>query len=206
MKYGYWFRILSDEAGTLPEFDEKPLEQLCDRIFFDEIPYPGARLIQRGEMLNILEPGDQLIVPTLEQFAQDLDDLVQVMCRLFDKKVAFSALGLPEIGQYTGGIFPAVLGAVADFQRSVRRALSKREARAVMMRGRNGGRPTKDRGDVARALRLYDQNKLSIQEITERTGVSKTTLYKYLAARRQDLAREKAAEKPDGQSGNPSNE
>lgn len=199
MVYGYWYEVLSDDAATLPEADPQALEKLCDAVIHDALPYPGGAQAKRQEMVQSLQAGDIVVVPTLSRFAQDMDDLLRVMRQLLDRRVSFSAMDLPDIGCYNGGIFPEVLGAVALFQRDIRRAQARREARSVMLRGRNGGRPNKNSEAVAKALRLYDRNKLSIQEITERTGVSKTTLYKYLAKRRSEVSSGVCAE--DGADG-----
>ena len=51
------------------------------------------------------------------------------------------------------------------------------------LRGRNGGRPRKDEDKVKLALKMYDSKQYSITEITKATGVSKTTLYRYIKKR-----------------------
>ena len=52
-------------------------------------------------------------------------------------------------------------------------------------RGRWGGRPPKDVETIKQALFLYDRRIDSISEISRKTGVSITTIYKYLHLREQ---------------------
>ncbi|MBW6463239.1 MAG: helix-turn-helix domain-containing protein [Firmicutes bacterium] len=51
---------------------------------------------------------------------------------------------------------------------------------AARNRGRIGGWPRVDGKAVEKALKLYDSKEYSVAEITEMTGVSKTTLYRRL--------------------------
>lgn len=45
-----------------------------------------------------------------------------------------------------------------------------------------------ERAKIAEAIALYDEKKLSIKEITQRTGIASGTLYKYLGERESDYA------------------
>ncbi len=55
-------------------------------------------------------------------------------------------------------------------------------------KGTTMGRPTVERAKIAEAIALYDEKKLSIKEITQRTGIASGTLYKYLGERESDYA------------------
>lgn len=50
-------------------------------------------------------------------------------------------------------------------------------------RGKNGGRPKKDKSKVELALKMYDDN-YDISKIIEATGVSKATLYRRINERK----------------------
>ncbi|MBG9774463.1 helix-turn-helix domain-containing protein [Brevibacillus laterosporus] len=51
---------------------------------------------------------------------------------------------------------------------------------AARSRGKKGGRPSKKEDKVAIAVKMYKSKDYTIKEITEATGISKTTLYRYL--------------------------
>nr|WP_255357583.1 helix-turn-helix domain-containing protein [Fictibacillus sp. FJAT-27399] len=54
---------------------------------------------------------------------------------------------------------------------------------AARARGRKGGRPPKEVKRVELAISLYDSKRYSINQIKEMTGVSRSTLYRYLEKR-----------------------
>ena len=56
---------------------------------------------------------------------------------------------------------------------------------APRARGRKGGRPAKNAEAIEKALFLYDMRTASIQEISRKTGVATTTLYKYIHLREE---------------------
>jgi DNA invertase Pin-like site-specific DNA recombinase len=51
---------------------------------------------------------------------------------------------------------------------------------AARSRGRNGGRKSVDNNIIEKALKMYKSNEFSVKEILDTTGISKTTLYKYI--------------------------
>ena len=55
-------------------------------------------------------------------------------------------------------------------------------------RGRKGGRPAKNAAALEKALYLYDRREATVAEIKRLTGVSSSTLYKYLTQRKAAAA------------------
>ncbi len=55
---------------------------------------------------------------------------------------------------------------------------------AARARGHKGGHPTLDQAKVEKALKMYDSKTLTVKEISETTGVSKSALYTYLRVRK----------------------
>ena len=70
------------------------------------------------------------------------------------------------------------------FERDLIRERTKAGLEAARSRGRKGGRPkglSKEAENIAYAAKsLYRERKLSVQEIANRLGICKATLYKYL--------------------------
>ncbi len=186
MRFGYWYEVLSDEPGTLVDVDDKALRRLCDETACDRLNFAGDSQPALKQLIERMKEGDQLVVPSLSRFAQSTADLIAVMEKMFEKKVAFQALDWPEGELYEGGATLCIMKRVAAFQRAMFAAAAQREAATIRLRGRSGGRPKIGNTELSRALKLYDQNKLSIENITKRTGVSKSTLYKYLTQRRRE--------------------
>jgi len=70
--------------------------------------------------------------------------------------------------------------ALIQMERDVIAERTKAGLEAAKKRGRKGGRKPKDRKKVEQALKMYFTNEFSIKEITDATGLSKTTIYKYV--------------------------
>ena len=80
-----------------------------------------------------------------------------------------------------------IFGALAEFERNLIRERTMAGLRAARARGRVGGRPRKlDAKKTALAYQLYDEKKYAVKEICQMLGVSKPTLYAYLARRDKD--------------------
>ncbi|MEJ4674050.1 helix-turn-helix domain-containing protein, partial [Enterococcus faecium] len=62
---------------------------------------------------------------------------------------------------------------------------TKEGLKSARARGRKGGRPRVNQKDVDRAVKLYKSQVYSVKEITEMTGISKATLYRYLKDNRE---------------------
>lgn len=54
---------------------------------------------------------------------------------------------------------------------------TKEGLNAARARGRFGGRPKSNRDSVTKAIALYNTRQYTLKEITNLTGVSKSTLY-----------------------------
>ena len=79
-----------------------------------------------------------------------------------------------------------IFGALAEFERNLIRERTMAGLRAARARGRVGGRPRKlDAKKTELAYHLYDEKKYAVKEICQMLGVSKPTLYAYLARRKK---------------------
>ena len=73
-----------------------------------------------------------------------------------------------------------LMPALAQFERDVLADRTKEGLAAARARGRKGGRKPIDSDAVRKAVKLYKTGQYTVSEITELTGVKKTTLYKNL--------------------------
>ncbi len=80
----------------------------------------------------------------------------------------------------TGKLLFSLMSALAQFERDVLADRTREGLAAARARGRKGGRRPVDREAVRKAVRLYKTGEYTVSEITELTGVRKTTLYKNL--------------------------
>lgn len=80
----------------------------------------------------------------------------------------------------TGKLLFTLMSALAQFERDVLADRTKEGLAAARARGRKGGRKPIDSYAVRKAVKLYKTGQYTVSEITELTGVKKTTLYKNL--------------------------
>jgi DNA invertase Pin-like site-specific DNA recombinase len=81
-----------------------------------------------------------------------------------------------------GQLILHMFGALAEFERNLIRERTQAGLIAARARGRLGGRPKAlDPKKRELAVKLYNDRELSIDEICEMMGISKPTLYKYVA-------------------------
>ena len=80
----------------------------------------------------------------------------------------------------TGKLLFTLMSALAQFERDVLADRTREGLAAARARGRKGGRKPIDSDIVRKAVKLYKTGQYTVSEITELTGVRKTTLYKNL--------------------------
>lgn len=156
----------------------------CSRLFEDVI---SGKLRDRPEldrMLGYVRPGDTVVVWKLDRFSRSLSDLLAIIDDLGKAGVHFKVLtgALAGIDTRTadGRLFLSIVGAMAEFERSLIVERTKAGLEAAKAQGRVGGRPTvvdEDKLAAARARRARGE---SVASIAKALGVSRATLYRHL--------------------------
>ena len=185
MQIGY-ARVSTLEQKVTPQIDQ--LKQAgCERIFRDKAS--GAKTERPGlqEALDFLREGDSLVVWRLDRLGRSLKHLLATVSELEERGVGFRSLQESIDTTTSGGrLIFHIFGALAEFERNLIRERTMAGLRAARARGRVGGRPRKlDAKKTELAYRLYDEKKYAVKEICQMLGVSKPTLYAYLARRKQ---------------------
>jgi len=110
--------------------------------------------------------------------------LIELMAELEAVRIGFQSVtesintGIPG-GKPVSHIF----GALAEFERNLIRERTHSGLAAARARGRKGGRRKKlGYEQRAVAVDLYRQKKLTIDEICKAVGISRPTLYRYVAS------------------------
>ena len=161
----------------------------CGRIFTDTAS--GAKAERRGldEALAYMRAGDTLVVWKLDRLGRSIRHLIDVVALLQDKGIGFKSL-TEQIDTTTSGgkLVFHVFAALAEFERDIIRERTQAGLVAARARGRKGGRPKAaalaDAKKIAIAQSLYDDKRLSIEEICRTLRVSRSTLYRYISTKR----------------------
>jgi DNA invertase Pin-like site-specific DNA recombinase len=97
---------------------------------------------------------------------------------------------LPCTSSSGGKLVFHLFGALAEFERNLIRERTRAGLSAARARGRKGGRPKAlDPNKRQLAIRLYHERQHSIDELCRMMGISKPTLYSYLAEAEANVIR-----------------
>lgn len=147
------------------------LELDDDHAFFDN----STDRTERAKLLDVIQAGDCLSVRSVEDLADTLPDLETVLQRLTDKQITLYSCEEPYLNGTTFlKIYRGVVGVYLSIQHRQRSAAYKRAVVAGTV-----GRPTKAR-EIEQAVTMYQTGKYKIAQIEKITGVSKSTIYRYL--------------------------
>jgi DNA invertase Pin-like site-specific DNA recombinase len=156
----------------------------CHRIFSDKASGKSTNRPELTAALDYLREGDTLCVWKLDRFARSLIDLVSMVDALAERGVGFKVLtgALASINPNTpdGRLMLQVVGAMAEFERSLIKERTRAGLDAARAQGRVGGRPSVVNEDVLAAARNRLAKGESVTSIAKALGVSRATIYRHL--------------------------
>ena len=134
------------------------------------------------DMIGWVREGDLVVVHSIDRLARNLADLLGIVTTLNNKGVSIKFLKdnltfPPEGSDGASKLYLSILGAVAEFERSIikqrqREGIDKAKAKGVY----KGRKPTIDKD---RILALRDQGH-STYKIAEEMGISRMTVHRAL--------------------------
>jgi DNA invertase Pin-like site-specific DNA recombinase len=134
-------------------------------------------------LLGELQKGDTLTVFKLDRLGRSLRHLLSTIADLDARGVTVRFIkDSIDLSTPTGRLLLHVLGAVAEFERELILERTAAGIAAAEARGSRRGRPPKDleAPQVVEALRMRSEG-LSTARITRAMGMSKATLYRWIA-------------------------
>ena len=180
MKIGY------ARVSTLDQNLERQTDQLqqlgCERIFQEKITESKKERPELDRLFDQLRKGDIIVVTELTRLSRSVRDLFALVDMIHQKGANLKSLKEPWLDTTTpqGKLLFAVFAGVSQFERDLIRERTKEGLSSARARGRKGGRPPKPQKGIELALKMHKDMKYSISEIVKATGLSKSTLYRYL--------------------------
>lgn len=142
-------------------------------------------------MLEALREGDTVMVWKLDRLGCSFRNLVDLMELFHKQKVGFRSLTEPiDTTTPSGVLVFNIFSAMAQFEYDLTRERTIAGLKAARAHGRKGGRPYKlSCQDIAVVCRLYDSKTMTVKEIADKFGVSRSTVYKAVerAKRKEQL-------------------
>jgi DNA invertase Pin-like site-specific DNA recombinase len=155
----------------------------CEKVYEDRISGAKAERPGLALALEVARVGDTLIVWRLDRLGRSLHDLILLARKLEEAGVGLMSVQEKIDTSSSGGrLIFHMFGALAEFERNLVRERTQAGLTAARARGRKGGRPKLlDPAKRQLAVRLYAEKRHTIGEICRMMGISKPTLYNYLA-------------------------
>ncbi|MGJ9401912.1 recombinase family protein [Arthrobacter sp. KK5.5] len=178
-------RIGYVRVSTLDQNEQRQLEgEVLDRVFTDKASGKDAERPQLGEMVRFAREGDAVVVHSMDRLARNLDDLRSVVRALTGKgvRVEFLKEGLVFTGEDSpmANLMLSVMGAFAEFERSLIRERQREGITLAKQRGAYRGRKrTLDAEQVAELVRRAAAG-VPKSDLAREYGLSRETVYQYL--------------------------
>lgn len=180
MKFGY-ARVSTTDQNL--EMQIGALEKYgVDKIFSDKATGKNMQRKEFSKLLEQLRKGDTLVIFSLSRLGRKTKDLIELVEKFNAEGI--NLVSLKESIDTTSPMGRAMIGMISIFAELERELITERVKEGVKnarARGRLGGRPRINSEKVREALALYHTEHYSVQEIINKTGVSKATLYRRLS-------------------------
>lgn len=172
-------------VSTLDQNLDRQIDTLkehgIDELFNEKMTGTKKDRPELDRLLGKLREGDTVVVESLSRLGRSTKNLIELVDKFKDMKVEFVSLKEKiDTTTSTGKLMFGFFALLAEFERDLISERTQEGLKAARARGRNGGRPSKKKEKIELAFKMYDSKDYSIEQILEATGMSKTTLYRYL--------------------------
>lgn len=180
MKIGY-ARVSTDDQRL-----ERQLDQLheigVERIYTEKITGMKFERPELKKLLENLRPGDIVITCDLTRLSRSTRDLFTIVDAIQAHGANIKSLKESWIDTTTpqGKLLFTIFAGIGQFERDLISQRTKEGLASARARGRHGGRPPKYNEKATVALQMYHDKAYSISDILKATGLSKSTLYRYV--------------------------
>ena len=177
-------RVSTDDQNLDRQLET--LKAYCpDKIFTDHLS--GKNLERPGfqQMMDYVREGDIIYVASMDRMARNLDDLLSTTKLLQSKGITVHFLKeniCLNPGAETSSmskLIMSIMGAVAEFERSLIRERQREGILLAKARGGYKGRKPIDPDKMQEARKLIDEG-FTKTKVCEKLQISRQTLYKYL--------------------------
>jgi DNA invertase Pin-like site-specific DNA recombinase len=178
-RIGY-VRVSTFEQNAQRQLDEIPV----DRLFIDQASGKDTKRPQLETMLAFVREGDTVVVHSMDRLARNLDDLRRLVQQLTRRaiRIEFVKEGLTFTGEDSpmAHLMLSVMGAFAEFERSLLRERQREGIVLAKQRGAYRGRkPSLSAAQITDLRRRIAAGERKAQ-VARELGVSRETVYQYL--------------------------
>lgn len=176
-------RVSTVEQNTSRQLDGVQL----DKTFTDKASGKSTERPELSRALDYVRQGDTLVVHSMDRLARNLEDLRRIVRELTGQgvKVEFVKENLTFTGEADSAmntLLLSMLGAVAEFERSMILERQREGIALAKAAGKYKGRKASLTEDQARRLRERLADGESVTGLAHEFGVSRQTVYNYKTA------------------------
>ena len=148
------------------------LEIADDNLYFD---MNGKEQTELNKLLKDIQIEDRLVIRSVEDLADSMDELIKILKLLSEKKISLCSCKEPFL---SGEDYADNLNSYLKLHKYFIEKKKQKAYQKAVAEGRVG-RPVKE-SDIKKAIDLYKSNNFTVEQIKAVTGISKTTLYRYI--------------------------
>lgn len=169
---------LDGQIDTLKEFG-------CERIFSEKISGRKVKRTELDKCLDYLREGDTLVIYKLDRLGRTTKQLIELSQWLDDNGIDLQIIDKNvSTKDAMGKMFFTMMSAFAELEANLLSERTKKGLAAARARGRLGGRPSLPDHKKREIKFLYDEQMMTGEEIAEKTGVSRSTVYRIVKERK----------------------
>ncbi len=159
---------------------------VLDKIFSDKASGKDANRPELARVLEYVREGDTLVVHSMDRLARNLEDLRRIVRELTGRgvRVEFVKESLAFTGEDSAmnTLLLSMLGAVAEFERSMILERQREGIALAKAAGKYKGRRASLTDGQARRLRERLASGESVTGLAQEFGISRQTVYNYKTA------------------------
>lgn len=179
-----YIRVSASDQNT--DRQEEQLKEFhLHRVFTDKASGKDTERPELKAALAHLRSGDTFIICSMDRLARNLDDLRKIVRELTSRnvKVQFIKESMIFSGEDSpmSNLLLSVMGAFAEFERSLIRERQREGIVIAKAQGKFKGRKPSLTDAMAIELRTLAATGISKTKLAEKFGISRQTLYQYLA-------------------------
>lgn len=153
----------------------------CTKIYQEKLSGVRDDRPELEKCLDYIREGDTLVVLKLDRLGRSLRHLVAVINLLHEKEANFKSLtDSIDTTTASGRLTFHVMGAMAEFERSLNADRTRLGLASARARGRIGGRPKALDQEKAFLIDQRRSERASVTAIAQELGVGTATVYRYL--------------------------
>ncbi|MEH6807166.1 MAG: recombinase family protein [Rhodococcus erythropolis] len=153
----------------------------CSKVWTETASGATTSRPQLSDLFSHLRRGDTLVVWRLDRLGRSLPHLLETVEQLDVDGIGFRSLTEAIDTTTSGGkLIYSIFGALAEFERNLIRERTNMGLAVARAQGRLGGRPPAMSGAQIKQAKRMRSGGMSLADIREVLGVSRSTLYRHL--------------------------